>query len=33
MGSELAKVNVTLLDDFPPQECAAYLRNSGYASI
>lgn len=22
----------TLLDAFPPQECAAYLRNSGYAS-
>ena len=22
----------TLLDDFPPHECAAYLRNSGYAS-
>lgn len=22
-----------LLDDFPPQECANYLRNSGYASI
>jgi len=21
-----------LLDDFPPQKCAAYLRNSGYAS-
>ena len=23
----------TLLDAFPPQECANYLRNSGYASI
>jgi transposase len=22
-----------LLDDFPPNECANYLRNSGYASI
>ena len=22
----------TLLDAFPPHECAAYLRNSGYAS-
>jgi transposase len=22
----------TLLDDFPPHECAAYLRNAGYAS-
>jgi hypothetical protein len=21
----------TLLDDFPPKECAAYLVNSGYA--
>jgi len=23
----------TLLDAFPPHECSAYLRNSGYASI
>ncbi len=23
----------SLLDAFPPQECANYLRNSGYASI
>jgi transposase len=23
----------TLLDEFPPQECANYLKNSGYASI
>ncbi len=23
----------TLLDTFPPHECASYLRNSGYASI
>ncbi|HEX6956725.1 MAG TPA: IS630 family transposase, partial [Ferrovibrio sp.] len=23
----------SLLDRFPPQECANYLRNAGYASI
>ena len=23
----------TLLDAFPPQECANYLRNAGYASV
>ncbi|HYA79538.1 MAG TPA: IS630 family transposase, partial [Methylocystis sp.] len=22
----------TLLDDFPPQECAAYFKGAGYAS-